>query len=201
MSKKERWEWIQSWCDETAQEDLPRVLLVGDSITRGYQDSVRKKLAGVCYVDYIATSYAVDSSIYNVIVKAMAADSKYELIHMNHGLHGQHMSKRTYKSRMKKLLLKLAENSKLILATTTNVYRYGTHRPDGAWTKRVKERNRAVTELASELNCPIDDLYASCLTIPLEGRNIDGTHYEALGYDILSDAVAESIKSAIKAMS
>ena len=28
MSRKERWEWVQSWCDETAQRELPRVLLV-----------------------------------------------------------------------------------------------------------------------------------------------------------------------------
>ena len=200
MAKKERWEWMQSWCDETAKGDLPRVLLVGDSITRGYQDMVRKKLAGVCYVDYISTSYAVDSTIYNTIVKAMAADDKYALIHINHGLHGQHMSKRTYKSRMKKLLITLSKKAPLILANTTNVYKYGTHRPDGAWMKRVRERNLAIAELAEELDCPMDDLYSACLTIDWSGRSIDGTHYEAAGYDILSDYVAEAIKKALKAL-
>ena len=197
MPMKERWEWVQSWCDETANRELPRVLLVGDSITRGYYDMVKRKLAGVCYVDYIATSYAVDSTIYNTIVKAMAADDEYALIHINHGLHGQHMTKRTYKSKMKKLLVALSKNAPLILATTTNVYKYGTHRPDGAWMKRVRERNAAVEELAGELNCPIDDLYSACLTIDWQGRSIDGTHYEAGGYDILSDSVAESVKKAL----
>ena len=188
---------MQSWCDETAKNDLPRVLLVGDSITRGYQDMVRKKLAGICYVDYISTSYAVDSAIYNTVVKTMAADDKYSLIHINHGLHGQHMSKRTYKSRMKKLLAKLSKKSSLIVATTTNVYHYGTHRPDGKWMKRVRERNAAIVELANEFSCPVDDLYSVCLTIDWSGRSIDGTHYEAGGYDILSNAVAEAIKKAL----
>lgn len=197
MANKERWEWIQSWCDETASRELPRVLLVGDSITRGYQDMVRKKLAGICYVDYIATSYAVDSSIYNSIVKAMASNDKYDVIHINHGLHGKHMAKRTYKSRMKKLLIFLSEKSRLILANTTNVYHYGTHRPDGAWMKRVRERNQAISELASELNLPVDDLFSACLTVDWEGRSIDGTHYEAAGYDILASSVAESIKKAL----
>ena len=41
---KERFEWINSWCDETLNADLPRVLLVGDSITLGYQDKVRQNL-------------------------------------------------------------------------------------------------------------------------------------------------------------
>ena len=54
---KERFEWIHSWCDETAKEDLPRVLLVGDSITYNYQEKVRELLKDVCYVDYISTSY------------------------------------------------------------------------------------------------------------------------------------------------
>ena len=35
---KERFEWVQSWCDEAPSNDLPRVLLIGDSITRQYDD-------------------------------------------------------------------------------------------------------------------------------------------------------------------
>lgn len=49
---KERFEWVQSWCDEALSDDLPRVLLIGDSITRQYQDRVRELLRGKCYVDY-----------------------------------------------------------------------------------------------------------------------------------------------------
>lgn len=41
---KERFEWVQSWCDEALSDDLPRVLLIGDSITRQYQDRVRELL-------------------------------------------------------------------------------------------------------------------------------------------------------------
>ena len=107
---KEQFEWIHSWCDETALNDLPRVLLVGDSITDGYQAKVRELLKGVCYVDYIATSYAVDSKMYNLLVGAFVADSKYDLIHFNHGLHGIHISKKSYKSRMKKLLSKIEKD-------------------------------------------------------------------------------------------
>ena len=33
---KERFEWIHSWCDYSEKNDLPRVLLVGDSITNAY---------------------------------------------------------------------------------------------------------------------------------------------------------------------
>ena len=53
---KERFEWVQSWCDEALSDDLPRVLLIGDSITRQYQDRVRELLRGKCYVDYFSSS-------------------------------------------------------------------------------------------------------------------------------------------------
>ena len=96
MMKKERFEWIQSWCDEADKTDKPRVLLVGDSITRGYQEIVRELLSDVCYVDYLATSYAIDNKLYSTLVEDFAKNSDYAVVHFNHGLHGIHMSPRTY---------------------------------------------------------------------------------------------------------
>ncbi len=190
---KEQFEWIHSWCDETLQNDLPRVLLVGDSITHNYQEKVRALLKGVCYVDYVATSYAIDTKMYNQIVYNFMADSKYALIHFNHGLHGIHLSKKSYQSRMKKLLSKIDKEVKLILATSTIVYREGNKRLDGAWMKRVRERNVAVQEIAEEKGCTVDDLYAVSASIPQEYRYIDGTHYLQEGYAMLANAVAECI--------
>ena len=105
--KKERFEWIHSWCDEAESSDLPRVLLIGDSICYSYQEKVREKLRGIAYVDYIATSYSVDSKIYNTLIENFAKNSEYDLIHFHHGTHGFHMSITTYTSKMDKLLQKL----------------------------------------------------------------------------------------------
>ena len=195
---KEQFEWIHSWCDETLNKDLPRVLLVGDSITHNYQEKIRELLKGVCYVDYISTSYAIDTDIYNKLVYAFMTDSKYDLIHFNHGLHGIHLSKRSYKSRMKKLLSKVAEDVKLILATSTIVYREGNKRLDGAWMKRVRERNAAVQEIAEEKGCNVDDLYTVSTSIPKEYRYVDGTHYLQEGYAILAETVADCIRKELK---
>ena len=89
-------------------------------------------------------------NMYNQLVYAFMTDSKYDLIHFNHGLHGIHLSKKSYKSRMNKLLSKIDKDVKLILATSTIVYREGNKRLDGAWMKRVRERNAAVQEIAEE---------------------------------------------------
>ena len=194
--KKEPSEWIHSWCDETQQTDLPRVLLVGDSITHGYQEQVRERLRGVCYVDYVSTSYAIDTKMYNELVKNFVADSGYALVHFNHGLHGKHISKRSYKSRVRKLLAKFS--APVVLATTTFVYHEGNKRVDGAWMKRVRERNEAMRELSEEKGYAIDDLFAVSIAIPKEKRYVDGTHYTAEGYKIFAETVAECIKNNLK---
>ena len=193
--KKEWFEWVHSWCEATTQNDLPRVLLVGDSITHGYQDMVRKALKGVCYVDYIATSYAIDSKMYTMLVENFAKNSRYDVIHFNHGLHGIHISKRGYASRMKKLLCRLEKQSKILLTTTTVVYNAGNQRLHAKWNKRVQERNDVVWNLAKEKGYAVDDLFTVSVAIDKANRNDDGTHYESAGYQTLAQSVAESIKN------
>jgi lysophospholipase L1-like esterase len=96
---------------------------------------------------------------------------------------------------MKKLLSKIEKDSKLVLATSTVVYTEGNKRLNGAWMKRVKERNEAMQELATEKGYKIDDLYAVSTSISKEYRCVDGTHYLADGYTVLAKAVAECVRN------
>ncbi|MBR4959831.1 MAG: SGNH/GDSL hydrolase family protein [Clostridia bacterium] len=190
--KKERFEWIHSWCDYTERNDLPRVLLIGDSITHGYQTKVRELLAGKYLVDYIATSYSVDCVFYNQLISAFAADSKYDVIHFNHGLHGGHMTTEVYASGMDALTASLSRIGKVILVTSTKTYNPGTDTPTDFHTK-VVERNAALIPLAEKYGCTIDDLYAVSASLPLSAYSPDGTHFAEDGYTALAKAVAESI--------
>jgi len=194
---KERFEWVQSWCDEAPNEDLPRVLLIGDSITRQYQESVRKLLDGKCYIDYFSSSYAVDSPLYSKLIKAFIGDSKYAVIHFNNGLHGFHVGKRTYKARLKKLFKAFPGDCKVILANTTFVFEPGNVKPDKKWNKKVSERNSAIAELSEEFCFQTDDLYSASKTIDASGRSLDGTHFEEKGIAILADSVVKSVLNAI----
>lgn len=198
MMQKERYEWIQSWCDEADKQDKPRVLLVGDSIVQGYQAIVRELLRDVCYVDFIATSYAADNKLFSTLVEDFAKNSNYLAIHFNHGLHGVHMCPRTYKSKIKNLLLRLSEKSKIILAETTVVYKENSTRLEPFWRKRVNERNEVVAELVTELDCAWNRLYDVSVKIPFDERCPDGVHYRTAGYETLADAVAKSILKIVK---
>jgi lysophospholipase L1-like esterase len=99
---------------------------------------------------------------------------------------------------MNKLLSKIDKDVKLILATSTIVYREGNKRLDGAWMKRVRERNEAVQEIATENGYTVDDLYAVSTSIPKDYRYVDGTHYLPEGYAMLAKTVAECIRKELK---
>lgn len=194
--KKEDFEWIHSLCDNALKNNLPRILLIGDSITNNYQEMVRQKLKGIAYVDYIATSYSIDMPIYKNLIKNFANDSIYDLIQFNNGLHGKYLSKKKYSSCVTKILEKFT-CKKIVLATSTYVYKEGNIIPDDSWNKRVVERNDALKEIAKENGYFITDLYPVSLSMQKDFRYSDGIHYVQGGYNILAEEVVKSMKKLI----
>ncbi len=192
--KKEVHEWIHSWCDETLSEDLPRVLLIGDSITHQYQQQVRELLKGKAYVDYISTSYGIDNPLYNNIIKGFYSNSKYDLVHFNHGLHAWHLSTKSYKNRIDKLLKKLnCKNT--IIANSTVVYLKGNKDINQGAQRVVEKRNSALEQIANENGYSFNDLHSVSRTIPPEFRTEDGIHYTEKGSIYLAKQVVEKIKT------
>lgn len=193
--KKEAFEWMQSWCDHTEKTDLPRILLIGDSITRAYESKVRELLEGHYYVDYIATSYSVDQPIYAEIVKNIVKDMPYAAIHFNHGLHGLHMTDKVYGEGVDALLAEIGKDKRVIVATSTLVKEKGNLRVDYRQTGIVLRRNEILKKIAAKRGYEVDDLYSVSANIPNEHRCEDGTHYTEEGSANLAYAVARAFKS------
>ena len=192
--KQEQFEWIHSWSDNANNRDLPRVLLIGDSITNGYQEIVRETLRGEYYVDYIATSYTLNSSLFFKLIINYIKNNKYDIIHLNQGLHGFSMSKKTYKEKLEKLINKIPTSAKIILAESTIVKNVGNKTINKKWDKKVDERNTSVNEIAKELNLTVNHLYEVSKNIPNNLRNDDGCHYLPDGYQILAKEVVSTIR-------
>lgn len=195
--KQEQFEWIHSWSDNTNNRDLPRVLLIGDSITNGYQEIVREALRGKYYVDYIATSYTLNSGLFFKLIVNYINNNKYDVIHLNQGLHGFSMSKKTYKEKLKKLISKIPNSSNIIFAESTIVKKPGNRIIDKKWGKKLEERNGSVNELAKEMNLSINHLYEVSKNIPNDLRNEDGVHYLFGGYQILAKEVVSAIEKIV----
>ena len=193
--KKETFEWMQSWCDHTEKTDLPRLLLIGDSITRAYESKVRELLAGHYYVDYIAASYSIDQPIYAEIVKNLVKDMPYAAIHFNHGLHGWHMTDKVYGEGVDSLLSEIGKDKRVVVATSTLVKEKGNLRVDYRQTGIVLRRNEIVKNIAAKRGYEVDDLYSVSANIPNEHRWEDGTHYSEEGSASLAAAVARIFKA------
>jgi hypothetical protein len=85
---RERIEWADIWVTDANKDDLPRVLLVGDSITRGYFGEVEKHLAGKAYCARLTTSKCVSDPSFADEVQLVLKHYKFSVAHFNNGLHG-----------------------------------------------------------------------------------------------------------------
>jgi hypothetical protein len=131
---------------------LPRVLLIGDSISIGYTLQVRELLKGKANVHRIPVNGgATEVGLANMT--EWLGDGRWDVIHFNFGLHdAKHMSatefrasREQYAENLQKLVTQMkATHAKLIFATTTPVPKDGKLSPT-----RVFDSIPARNEVAS----------------------------------------------------
>src|SRR5580693_9273497 len=87
-SSRESIEWCDIWIAHANETNLPRVLLIGDSITRAYYSKVEKNLAGKAYVGRLASSAFISDPVLMKQIEMMLTTYKFDVIHFNNGMHG-----------------------------------------------------------------------------------------------------------------
>jgi len=83
---RERIEWCDVWIPQANDSKLPRVLLVGDSITRGYYGRVAAQLANVASVARLTTSRSVCDPLFVAELRPVVEGYKWAVIHFNNGI-------------------------------------------------------------------------------------------------------------------
>jgi hypothetical protein len=181
---------------------LPRVLIMGDSISMGYTWEVRKQLVGKANVQHPdvncgATEFGVEHA------GQWLGGKHWDVIYFNFGLHdlkylndkgdyvtpdqGKQVASITqYQENLKKIVATLqGTGAKLIFATTTPV-------PSGA-TGRVRY-NAAAIQIMREHGVEVDDLWSlvnPMLSTLQQPRNV---HFGAEGYRVLGAEAASRIE-------
>lgn len=188
---REAIEWCDAWSQPSEKNDLPRVLLIGDSISRGYHAAARSQLAGKAYVDRLSLSYGIGDLILRDTLLAQVRHRKFRVIHLNNGLHGVAYSAADYEKGMRLLIVEIQKanpGATLVLATSTFVL------PGypGMSRKAIADRNAVVAKLAQEFHLQVDDLAAVTRDHP-EFYVGDKIHYNGKGYDALGKQVAENV--------
>jgi hypothetical protein len=189
----EKVEW--TWADRPATVDarLPNVLLLGDSITRGYYEPVEERLAGKANVYLFATSAAVGASMLPEQIRAYRTmvGIRFDVVHLNNGMHGSTFSEAEYRAHYPAFLGTVKRQwptAKCIVATTTPVR---TDSEDTPANSRIVVRNATAVADAQRSGCLIDDQHA--LMLQHQDLHDGNVHYTAAGSRVQAEQAAASI--------
>ena len=186
---------------------LPRALLIGDSISIGYTEYVRKLLSGKVNVHRIPDNgSSTVAGIRNL--NRWLDNKKWGVIHFNWGLHDLQYSRgkqpgtlrqrvplSQYKKNLRILVTRLkSAGAKLVFATTTPF-------TEGVVPFRIPsdvvKYNFAALEIMSAYGIEINDLYSFSLPRLKEIQRQRDVHFLPQGYQALAGEVAASILNAL----
>jgi acyl-CoA thioesterase-1 len=188
---------------------LPRVFLIGDSISMGYTVPTRELLAGKANV--IRAKDNTNSSANGIrMLDTWLGDGKWDVIHFNFGLHDlkyvqdepdpsrrrPNVPIEQYEKNLEQIVQRLQKTgAKLIWCTTTPV-------PPGGTSDRVAGDENLYNEAAERVmkkhGIAIDDLCAYVRPHQSEWQLPNNVHYTDDGYKALAKQVAASIEKALQ---
>ena len=187
--KSNAWDFVQD------DPKLPRVLLIGDSVSRGYTQPTRVALAGKANVHRApANCGPTASGLKNLDVWLGAG--KWDVIHFNFGIHDRATPAADYVKRLEEIVARLEKTgAKLIWASTTPI-------PDDPAKKQtarsIVERNTAAAALMAQHAVAIDDLFTAITPKLATLQNPRDVHFTVAGYAFLGQHVATSIAAQLK---
>ena len=187
---------------------LPRVLLIGDSISMGYTLPTRELLKGKANLHRIPTN---GGSTKDGVAKieGWLGNARWDVIHFNWGLHDLKHWKdgkldpaapevstlAEYEKNLRELVTRMkAASVKLIWATTTPV-------PVGSGGRTADDElkyNEAAARVMKDAGIPTDDLHALCKPKLGEWQRPKNVHFTTEGSAGLAAKVAADIETALK---
>lgn len=187
---------------------LPRVLIIGDSISMGYTLPVRKLLEGKANVHRVPENGGDTANGIAKLDKWLSVNgsNKWDIIHFNWGLHdlkvvkdGHQVSPEQYEKNLRELVARMrATGAKLIWATTTPV-------PEGKVSpvrrnEDVLRYNQIAAKIMADESVIQDDLYAASLAHQKEWQRPANVHYTDQGSKALAELVHQAILKQLNAI-
>ena len=184
---------------------LPRVLLIGDSISIGYTLPTRELLKGKANVHRPPTNCSSTGFGLSQLTSWLG-DKKWDVIHFNFGLHDaklppegvRHAPPDVYEKNLRALVKQMkATGAQLIFATTTPVPKGGNLSPTRRFGS-VDEYNAIARKVMTESGVAIDDLNAAIAPhVEKVGRPTD-VHFNDEGYALLAQKVAQEVSAQLR---
>ncbi len=184
--KSNAWDFVE---DDPA---LPRVLLIGDSVSRAYTQTVRKELAGKANV-HRAPANCGPTATGERKMDVWLGDEKWDLIHFNFGIHDRNTPLADYIMRLEHLITRMKQTgATLIWANTTPL----PDVPEKKYTARsIVERNAAAEKVMAKHQIAVNDLFAAIAPRLAELQRPNDCHFDGPGNTFLGQKVATFLES------
>lgn len=198
------------WLASARAEDnsiLPRVLLIGDSISIGYTHPVWERLRGKADVRRIPANGGPTTRGLASLEEWLGQE-KWDVIHFNWGLHdleimpdGTHqVPVEDYEKNLRQLVTRLKETGAVLIWASTTPVPEGNLSPPRRAGDEVKY-NAVARKIMQENHILIDDLYTYALPRLKEIQRPANVHFTPEGSQVLADQVAASIEAVLGASS
>jgi hypothetical protein len=183
---------------------LPRVLIIGDSISIGYTLPVRELLRGRANVHRVPAN-ASSTGHGLKCLKEWLGTGKWDVIHFNFGLHDAklppqgigHTSVEQYEKNLREIVQILkTTGAQLIWATTTPVPNQGNLAPDRRFAE-IAGYNQVAIRVMNEERVMIIDLNAIITPHLASTQKTNDVHFNAGGSAILATEVAAGIEKSL----
>jgi hypothetical protein len=189
--------WNHSWIVKTTPEqNLPNVLLIGDSHVERYYPVVNNLLKDKAVVSKITTSLSMGDPTFMPQLTGLLAGHKFDYIFFNNGLHGVLFTPSEYAADISKVYKLLTKNNpvvKIVWANTTA--RRVPNKLDtfDAYHADVIERNKYVGEFCNKKGITVLDFFG----LTVNDKSLftqDGIHVNELGVAAQAKLIAEVLR-------
>jgi hypothetical protein len=194
-------EWSQTWMVSVNSQDLPKVLIIGDSHVERYYPAVAARLQNKAYCSKFTTSRSLGDPALMEQLKTIFFSFKFNVISFNNGLHGVEYSDEQY-SRYIPDVYRLFTGSnpgvKLIWVNTTGRRVRDSIGVFDEYNRSVIIRNKSVENFTIANGIPLLDFYSLSVSHP-EYYESDGIHFNKEGVEEearnISDEIIKIIES------
>jgi len=174
---------------------LPRALLIGDSVSRGYTMATRAALAGKANVHRAPENCGPTANGLKKL-EVWLGDGKWNVIHFNFGIHDRATPPTDYEQRLEEIVARLQKTgAKLIWASTTPI---PTDAAKKQTAESIVERNAIAARVMEKHGVAVDDLFTFITPHLATVQNPNDVHFTGPGYELLGKQVAASIEASLK---
>jgi len=188
---------ITAWNYLKDEPGLPRMLIIGDSISRSYTMDVRKALAGKVNVHRAPANCGPTATGLNKL-DIWLGEKKWDIITFNFGIHDRATPPEVYRTNLVTLLGRLRATGARIYWVRTTPPPEGTN-AENFTAANCEMVNSIADQLMKEAGIPMIDLYSLVAPRLAEYQLPNNVHFNGKGSTAMGNEIARKIASDLSA--